>query len=294
VVALVALGWLVACGDASSTSDTSAAETTVGTGADSSIEPPSTDVAVAKPEVQLPAQPPTELQITDLVTGTGPAAKAGDNIVVRYVGVRSVDGVEFDNNFEKGTPFNLTLGAGGVIEGWDLGLVGAQAGGRRQLDIPADLAYGSAGRGELIRGGDALSFVIDVLAVIPQADPADEPQITVPPSANVESFTSEDLVVGEGARARSGQTVAVHIIAFRADTGERLNSTWESGTPFTFEFGKGEAILGLELTVNKMNVGGRRLVTIPFSLAFGDEGSEALGLPPSTDLVLVVDLVAAF
>lgn len=136
-----------------------------------------------KPVVQLPAELPTELVVTDLIEGTGPEAEIGDTVVVQYVGVRSEDGEEFDNNFDAGSTFPVTLGANTVIQGWEQGLLGAQKGDRRQLDIPAALAYGDRGAGDVIRPGDALTFVIDVLDVQqppevtapPQADPADCP-----------------------------------------------------------------------------------------------------------------------
>jgi peptidylprolyl isomerase len=121
-----------------------------------------------KPEVVIPTEPVTELIITDLVEGTGEGAQNGDTVVVHYVGVRSEDGVEFDNSYDRGTPFPVTLGSGGVIAGWEQGLLGVKAGGQRQLDIPADLAYGDADRGT-IRPGDALTFVIDVISVTPAA-----------------------------------------------------------------------------------------------------------------------------
>ncbi len=121
-----------------------------------------------KPEVAIPAELPTELIITDLVEGTGDGAQNGDTVLVHYVGVRSEDGVEFDNSYDRGQPFGVVLGSGGVIAGWDQGLVGVKAGGQRQLDIPAELAYGDSDRGT-IRPGDALTFVVDVISVTPAA-----------------------------------------------------------------------------------------------------------------------------
>ncbi len=136
-----------------------------------------------KPVVELPDELPQELVVTDLIDGSGPEAKIGDTVVVQYVGVRSEDGVEFDNNFDAGTTFPVTLGGNSVIQGWEQGLIGAKAGGRRQLDIPAPLAYGDQARGDIIRPGDALTFVIDIIEVQkrpvitapPMADPADCP-----------------------------------------------------------------------------------------------------------------------
>lgn len=120
-----------------------------------------------KPQILLPPELPTELVITDLVEGTGEPAKAGDTLAVRYVGVLTSDGTEFDSNWDDPTPFSLVLGVGGVIQGWDQGLVGIKAGGQRQLDVPAELAYGDTGSGAIIKPGDALSFVVEVEAITP-------------------------------------------------------------------------------------------------------------------------------
>ena len=100
-------------------------------------------------------------------------------MVLNYIGVRSADGVEFDNSYDRGQPLSVLLGAGKVIQGWEQGLVGVQAGMRRQMDIPADLAYGKSGSGTVIRPGDALSFVVDVLAVLPSTTADEQPAITV-------------------------------------------------------------------------------------------------------------------
>lgn len=129
--------------------------------------PPVTFESLPKPDVEVPAEIPTDLVISVLSPGEGAEAAAGDTITVDYVGVRTADGTEFDNSYESGTPFTFQLGSGSVIDGWDLGLVDAQAGSQIQLDIPAELAYGDEGRGEIIQPGDALTFVVDVRAITP-------------------------------------------------------------------------------------------------------------------------------
>jgi cyclophilin family peptidyl-prolyl cis-trans isomerase/FKBP-type peptidyl-prolyl cis-trans isomerase len=137
-----------------------------------------------KPVVEIPDELPTDLVVTDLVTGTGEAAEVGDTVTVHYVGVRSEDGAEFDNSYDRGEPFPVTLGLNSVIQGWELGLIGVQAGGRRQLDIPSSLAYGDQSGG-VIQAGDALTFVIDVIAV-------DKPTpITAPPRADDATCASD-------------------------------------------------------------------------------------------------------
>ena len=104
-----------------------------------------------------------KLTATTLIEGTGPAAQAGQQITVNYVGVTYTDGKEFDSSWSRSQAFPFQLGVGQVIPGWDQGLVGAKVGSRIQLDIPADLAYGdNPGNGA---PGGALRFVVDVLAV---------------------------------------------------------------------------------------------------------------------------------
>ena len=284
LISAAALGLLTACGDS--------ADTTSGSGGTAST--PAAD-AVSKPEVKLPAAAPTTLGITDLKEGTGAAAVAGDTLMVLYVGVRSADGTEFDNNYDTGTPYPVQVGAGQVIDGWDQGLVGVKAGGRRQLDIPTDLAYGDQPPPtDVIQKGDALSFVIDVVAVIPKSDPADAPTVSIAGIPNQTDMTVEDLIVGDGASINPGQTVAVQLIAYSAKDGAQLNSSWDGGTPLTFVPGAGRLPPGLEKAVDGMRVGGRRQAVIPFAEAFGPGGNSGLGLPPSTDLIVILDLVAVF
>ena len=96
--------------------------------------------------------------------GEGATAKAGSQISVNYSGVAYSTGKEFDNSYDRGEPFELQLGAGMVIPGWDQGLEGMKVGGRRQLTIPPDLAYGEQGQPPDIKGGETLIFVIDLLS----------------------------------------------------------------------------------------------------------------------------------
>lgn len=142
------------------------ASTTDTTTADSTVAPGST-IAYAKPTVAFPAVDITELKVTELSAGSGAEAVNGDKLLVHYVGVRSIDGVEFDNSYDRGSPFELVLGAGMVIQGWEQGLVGVQAGGQYQIDIPSDLGYGDTGSGEVIRPGDDITFVVDIVSVTP-------------------------------------------------------------------------------------------------------------------------------
>ena len=117
-----------------------------------------------KPEIDFPhGDPPTQLDIVDITEGTGPEAQPGQNVRVHYVGVAYSTGEEFDSSWNRGEPLEFRLGAGRVISGWDQGLVGMKVGGRRQLTIPPDLAYGDRGAGGVIRPGETLIFVCDLV-----------------------------------------------------------------------------------------------------------------------------------
>ncbi|MFN9547167.1 MAG: FKBP-type peptidyl-prolyl cis-trans isomerase [Cyanobacteriota bacterium] len=103
------------------------------------------------------------LQITDLVVGEGEEAKTGQTVSVNYRGTLQ-NGKEFDSSYGRG-PFSFPLGAGRVIKGWDEGVAGMKVGGKRQLVIPADLAYGSRGAGGVIPPDATLLFEVELLGV---------------------------------------------------------------------------------------------------------------------------------
>lgn len=107
----------------------------------------------------------TELKIEDKVVGTGEVVKAGDTVSVNYTGTL-LDGTQFDSSLDEGrTPFIFTVGAGAVIEGWDVGLVGMQVGGTRMLTIPAAMAYGDVSPSPLIPANSPLVFEIVLLEI---------------------------------------------------------------------------------------------------------------------------------
>lgn len=286
---LLAATTMAACGDKTRVADATP------TGCLALTAPPAvTADAPAKPEVIIPAAQPTALVVTDLVDGTGPAAAAGDEVVVNYVGVRSADGTEFDNSYKRGAPYPVTLGAGEVIKGWDQGLVGVRQGGRRQLDIPADLAYGDRPSGNIIQPGDALSFVIDVVAVVPAVAPGAPPVASVEPAGNIDAVCATDLSAGTGAQAASGLTAVVQLIGFRADTGEKLLDSFTSGQVVDLSLGTGTVLPGVDTMTQGMKVGGVRRAQVPFAQAFGSAGNDAIGLPGSVDFIVVVKLVAVY
>lgn len=119
-----------------------------------------------KPEIDFPGDnPPSDLVITDLIDGDGATAESGQVVTAHYVGVAWSTGEEFDASWNRGEPLSFRLGIGQVIAGWDQGIAGMKVGGRRRLEIPAHLAYGDRGAGAVIKPGETLIFVVDLVGV---------------------------------------------------------------------------------------------------------------------------------
>ncbi|MDQ3324891.1 MAG: FKBP-type peptidyl-prolyl cis-trans isomerase [Actinomycetota bacterium] len=116
-----------------------------------------------KPEIDFPGgEPPADLQNTDVVAGEGVEATPGAEVLVHYVGVHFESGEEFDSSWNRGEPVRFPLR--GLIQGWQDGIPGMRVGGRRQLVVPPEQAYGPAGGGHRL-SGQTLIFMIDLLDV---------------------------------------------------------------------------------------------------------------------------------
>lgn len=111
----------------------------------------------------------TELTVTDLVVGEGKEVVKGALITTQYRGFLQ-DGTQFDSSYDKGQAFQCVIGTGRVIKGWDQGLMGMKVGGKRQLFVPAHLAYGARQIGAHIKPNSDLSFEIELLEVLTRDD----------------------------------------------------------------------------------------------------------------------------
>lgn len=207
------------------------------------------------------------LKIEDVKVGDGDEATAGSVVEVDYTGWLE-DGTKFDSSIDRGRPFTLTLGAGQVIKGWDEGVAGMKAGGKRRLQIPPELGYGDRGAGGKIPPGATLVFEIDLLKVKP-------------------GVKIEDLKVGEGPAAKRGDTITVHYTG-KLTNGKQFDSS-VGKEPFTFQLG-GRVIPGWNIGVAGMKVGGKRKLTIAPELGYGAEGAGD-DIPPNATLVFEVELL---
>jgi peptidylprolyl isomerase len=170
LTALAAAALIAGCGGSGSSStigvgnENKSDETLVKAGETAVAKTPTSGPLATEPKVTPPSgAAPKTLEKKDLIVGTGKEAKAGDTVTVNYVGVLYNGGKEFDASWKRKEPFQFKLGEKQVIPGWDQGVPGMKVGGRRELIIPSELAYGKTGSPPSIPPNAPLVFVIDLL-----------------------------------------------------------------------------------------------------------------------------------
>ncbi|MFF1836285.1 FKBP-type peptidyl-prolyl cis-trans isomerase [Streptomyces sp. NPDC058231] len=253
--------------------------------------------------------PPKELKTKVISEGDGATLKNGDAIQVNYLGQAWDSTKPFDNSFDRKQPFDLTLGAGMVIKGWDQGLVGKKVGSRVELIIPPDLGYGAQGQGD-IKPNATLVFVVDVLkatqipasakgTVVPQND-ADLPKVgtntdgkapsvkipkTDPPTKLVSNYVLES----KGEVIKATDSVVVNYVGQLWKDGKTFDSTYTQGKTQTFPLAQ-VTLKGLKNGLVGKKIGSRVLLVIPPDQAFGDKAQQTI--PAKSTLVFAVDLLA--
>ena len=256
-------------------------------------EPPAEPATTAAPDVEgkpifdVPTDAPVELEIEDLIPGTGRAAQSGDYLTMHYVGVRQTDGGQFDASWDRGSTFGFTLGAGRVIQGWDQGIVGMQEGGRRLLSIPSDLAYGAQSPSPDIPADSDLVFVVDLINV---ASPPDVQNADAP----VTELEVEVLTEGTGAEVGEGMLLELHYELMAQTSGEIFDSSWANGSPIPYQLATegSEALLpGWDEALVGRNVGDHIRIVIPPELGLGERAADVVG--PDGTLVSEVTIISA-
>lgn len=117
-----------------------------------------------------------------------------------------------------------------------------------------------------------------------------KPDVTIPAGSPPDALQVEDLVVGSGAEATAGKTVDVHYVGVAWSTRQQFDASWDRGSTFSFPLGAGRVIKGWDQGVAGMKSGGRRRLTIPAGLGYGDRGAGG-AIKPGETLVFVVDLL---
>ncbi len=241
------------------------------------------------------------VKITDLKLGTGPEIQENSKAYMHYVGYLK-DGKVFDKNEDGDVPFNFILGNGEVIQGWDIGVVGMKEGGKRNLFIPSDKAYGPQGSLPDIQPNSDLYFNItlvkfDVISTAINKDKALEQElkskgVPLPDKimSVVDGVTIKDETVGSGPEITDGKKATMHYIGTFMD-GKEFDKNQKGDKPFTFTLGAGQVIKGWDIGVKGMKAGGRRILTIPYKLAYGEKGYPG-AIPPKSDLKFDITLVS--
>ncbi len=117
------------------------------------------------PDPTPPKKAETSIRATDDIAGCGDLVKATSTVKVHYILKAKSTGQVVDSSWQRAEPYDVTLGQGAVISGWDKGIPGMRAGGRRTLILGPDYGYGATGSAPSIAANDTLIFVIDALAV---------------------------------------------------------------------------------------------------------------------------------
>ncbi|MEU9235484.1 FKBP-type peptidyl-prolyl cis-trans isomerase [Streptomyces subrutilus] len=256
-------------------------------------------------------EPPKELKVETLSAGDGPALKKGDIAQVNYLG-QVWDGKEpFDASFGKGKPFDVTIGAGMVIKGWDQGLEGQKVGSRVELVIPPALGYGEQGSGDKIKPNATLVFVVDIvkgtsvpasatgkevaqenkdLPKVGTNTDGKEVSVTVPKdTAEPGKLVSNYVLEGDGAVVKDTDNVVVKFNGKTWKDDKAFESTYTSDTTVTWPMEQ-LSVKGLKEGLLGKKVGSRVLLVIPPDLAFGDK--EQGTIPAKSTLVFSLDILA--
>ncbi|MEU3655052.1 FKBP-type peptidyl-prolyl cis-trans isomerase [Streptomyces sp. NPDC032161] len=253
--------------------------------------------------------PPKELKTKVLSQGDGPEVKNGEAVQVNYLGQSWDSDKPFDNSFDR-KPFDLTLGAGMVIQGWDKGLVGKKVGSRVQLVIPPDLGYGAQGQGD-IKPNSTLVFVVDILKAtqIPVSAKGTEvaqedadlpkvgtntdgkaPKVTIPSKSTPPSkLVSNYVLESKGEVVKDTDSVIVHYVGLVWKDGKTFDSTYTTGRTQTFPLAQ-VTLKGLKNGLVGKKIGSRVLLVVPPDQGFGDQAQQTI--PAKSTLVFAVDLLA--
>lgn len=121
-------------------------------------------------------------------------------------------------------------------------------------------------------------------------EPTGKPEVAVPAGEPPADLVVEDIAVGSGPEAAAGSAVDVHYVGVAWSTGRQFDASWDRRSTFSFPLGGGQVIAGWDQGVAGMRVGGRRRLTIPPHLAYGERGAGGV-IGPGETLVFVVDLL---
>ena len=224
------------------------------------------------------------LQYRDTKEGEGETPAVGQNCVVHYTGwlwENDAKGKKFDSSLDRNQPFSFHVGEREVIKGWDEGVASMKVGGKRELIIPADLAYGDRGAGGVIPPKATLMFEVELLELGTKWEKTES------------GLEYADDKEGTGAKPETGQTCVMHYTGWlwnNGAKGKKFDSSRDRREPFKFSIGHGEVIKGWDEGIANMRVGGKRRLRIPAKLGYGARGAGE-DIPPNATLLFEVELL---
>jgi len=217
------------------------------------------------------------LQALDTEPGQGALVEADDFVSVHYAGYIYEDGQKaekpFDSSYDRGDPIVFPLGSHSVIPGWEKGLPGIHVGGKRELIISPELAYGERGHPPVIPENATLYFELEVVAL---------------PTVEVRVETE-----GSGPVAAVGDEVSVHYTGWLWEDGKKgkqFDSSQGRGVPFRFRLGAHMVIAGWDKAITGMQAGTKATLIIPPEMGYGTQGSGGT-IPANATLCFEVELV---
>jgi peptidylprolyl isomerase len=209
-----------------------------------------------------------EIKTEILKEGAGPTPRPGEYVLFHCAGALA-DGRVFDDSRAADAPVLATMGAGQMIQGWELTLRKMKVGDRVKAVVPWRYAFGTAGKPPVVPPKADVTF--------------DMERLPLPP------IKSEVVTAGSGAPCAPGQSISVHYVGTLKD-GTKFDSSRDRGKPYSFVLGARQVVAGWDLAILTMRVGDRRKITIPWQLAYGAQGDPPK-IPPKADLVFDIEVL---
>lgn len=229
------------------------------------------------------------LQYLELTAGTGKSPETGDIITMHFIATLT-DGTQLANTYTQGQPASAVWGAGRLLPGWEEGIGLMKEGGKANLLMPAELAFGAQGS-STVPPNSQVMFEVELLSVnaAPVPTTVAEDQL-IATGSGLQYF---DLVEGQGEEAvAKGKVETLYVMWVKTDAGYDFIDQSEANSPVPFVVGRGDVVFpGWEEGVTGMKVGGKRLLIIPAELGFGPSGSGVI--PPNATMVMEIELTSA-
>jgi len=254
------------------------------------------------------------LYFVEIAAGAGKKIDTGSVVKMHFI-LSLSNGTQVFSSYDRGEPLQMTYGKPFDTPGFDQGIGMMKKGGKAKLIVPSEIAFGSAGRGSVVPPYSTLIYDVEVIDVLSKAEfdkqqaekkkqdemkkaaaqkvePGKlqkylvENKITVKPTPSGLYFIEKQK--GTGKQAEPGKKVKVHYTGRLLD-GTKFDSSVDRGEPFSFTLGKGQVIKGWDEGIALMNVGGKAMLIIPSSIAYGDRDMGTI--PPYSTLVFDIELL---